>query len=178
MASGPITSWQIDGETVETVIDFIFSGSKITADGDCSHEIKRHLLLGRKVKKQRYYFVNKGPSSQGYGFSVVVYGCESWTVTKAEHRRIDAFELWCWRRLLRVPWTARRSNQSILKVISPGCSLEGLMLKLKPNTLATWCEELTHLKRPWCQGWGREEKGMTEDVMAGWHHRINGHEFE
>ena len=148
MASGPITSWQIDGETVETVIDFIFSGSKITADGDCSHEIKRHLLLGRKVKKQRYYFVNKGPSSQGYGFSVVVYGCESWTVTKAEHQRIDAFELWCWRRLLRVPWTARRSNQSILKVISPGCSLEGLMLKLKPNTLATWCEELTHLKRP------------------------------
>src|SRR5574337_586201 len=116
----------------------IFLGSKITADGDCSHEIKRHLLLGRKVMtnldsilKSRHYFANKGPSSQGYGFSIVMYGCESWTIKKAELRRIDAFELWCWRRLLRVPWTARRSNQSILKEISPGISLEGLMLKLK-----------------------------------------------
>ena len=128
MASGPLTSWQIDGETVETVADFMFLASKITADGDYSHEIKRHLLLERKVMtnldsilKSRYYFVNKGLSSQGYGFFlVVIYGCESWTIMKAEHRRIDAFELRYWRRLLRVPWTARRSNQSILKEISPG----------------------------------------------------------
>ena len=139
MASSPNTSWQIDRETVETMADFIFLGSKITADGDCSHEIKRHLLLGRKVmnnldsilKSRDITFCHKGPSSQGYGFSSVMYGCESWTVKKAEHRRIDAFELWCWRRLLRVPWTARRSNQSILKEISPVCSLGGLMLKLK-----------------------------------------------
>ena len=138
MASGPITSWQIDGETVETVSDFIFRGSKITADSDCSHEIKRRLLLGRKVMtnpdsifKSRHYLVNKGLSSQGDSFPVVMYGCESWTVKKAERQRIDAFELWCWRRFLRVPWTARRSNQSILKETSPGCSLEGLMLKLK-----------------------------------------------
>ena len=134
MASGPITSWQIDGEPVETVADFIFGCSKITADGDCSHEIKR--LLGRKVmtnqrhiEKQRHSFDNKGPSSQGYGFSR--HGCESWTVKKAERQRIDAFELWCWRRFLKVPWTARRSNQSILKETSPEYSLEGLMLKLK-----------------------------------------------
>ena len=118
--------------------DFIFWGSKITADGDCSNEIKRRLLLGRScdqpeqhIKKQRHYFANKDPSSQGYGFSVVMYGCESWTIKKTECRRIDGFELWCWRRLLRVPCTARRSSQSILKEISPGCSLEGLMLKLK-----------------------------------------------
>ena len=131
----PIISWQIDGETREIVTDFIFLGFKITADGDCSHEIKRCLLLGRKarqhVKKQRHHFANKGPSSQSYGFSSSLYGCENWTINKAERQRIDAFELWCWRRLLRVPWTARRSNQSILKEISPGCSLERLMLKLK-----------------------------------------------
>ena len=139
MAPVTITSWQIDGEAMETVIDFTFLGSKITADSDCSHEIKRCLLLGRKgmtnidsiLKKQRYYFANKGPSSQTMVFPVVMYGCESWTVKKAESRRIDAFELWCWRRLLRVPWTARRSNQSILKEISPAISLEGMMLKLK-----------------------------------------------
>ena len=140
MASSPITSWKIDGVKMETVTDFILGGSKITADGDCSHEFKRCLLLGRKVmtkvrqhiKKQRHYFANKGPSSQRYGFfPVVIYGCESWTIKKVEHQRIDAFELWCWRRLLRVPWTARRSNQSILKEISPGCSLEEMMLKLK-----------------------------------------------
>ena len=138
-ASSPIISWEIDGETVETVSDFIFLGSKITAAGDCSHEIKRCLLLGRKVMtnldsilKSRDITLptNKGSSSQGYGFSSGLYGCESCTVKKAERRRIDAFELWCWRRLLRVPQTARKSNQSILK-ISPGCSLEGLMLKLK-----------------------------------------------
>src|SRR5574337_1316997 len=139
MASGPITSWEIDGETVETVSDFIFWGSKITADGDCSHEIKRRLLFGRKVmtnldrifKSRDITFPTKVRLVKAMVFPVVMYGCESWTVKKAEHRRIDAFEQWCWRRLLRVPWTARRSNQSILKEISPGCSLEGLMLKLK-----------------------------------------------
>ena len=138
MASGPITSREIDGKTVETVADFISLGSKITADGDCSHEIKRHLLLGRKVMtnldsilKSRHYFANKVRVVKAMVFPVIMYECESWTVKKAECRRIDAFELWCWRRLLRVPWNTRRSNQSILKEISPGCSLEGLMLKLK-----------------------------------------------
>ena len=139
MASGPITSWQIDGETVETVADFILGGSKITADGDCSHEIKRHLLLGRKVmtnldsilKSRDITLLTKVSLVKAVVFPVVMYGCESWTIKKAEYRRIDAFELWYWRRLLRVPWTARRSNHSILKEISPGCSLEGLMLKLK-----------------------------------------------
>ena len=139
MASGPITSWEIVGETVETVSDFIFGGSKITADGDCSHEIKRRLLLGRKVmtnldsifKSRDITLPTKARLVKAMVFPVVMYGCESWTVMKAERRRIAAFELWCWRRLLRVPWTARRSNQSILKEISPGISLEGLMLKLK-----------------------------------------------
>ena len=139
MASSPITSWQIDGETVETVSDFIFLGSKITADGDCSSKIKRHLLLGRKVttnldsilKSRDITLSTKVRLIKAMVFPVVMYGCESWTVKKAECRRIDAFELWCWRRLLRVPWTARRSNPSILKEIIPGCSLEGLMLKLK-----------------------------------------------
>ena len=139
MASGPITSWEIDGETVETVSDFIFWGSKITADGDCSHEIKRRLLLGRKVttnldstlKSRDITLPTKVHLDKAMVFSVVMYGCENQTVKKAECRKIDAFELWCWRRLLRVPWTARRSNQFILKEISPGCSLEGRMLKLK-----------------------------------------------
>ena len=139
MASGPITSWEIDGERVETVSDFIFLGSKITADGDCSHEIKRHLLLGRKVmtnldsifKSRDITLPTKVRLVKATVFPVVMYGCESWTIKKAEHRRIVAFELWCWRRLLRVPWTARRSNQSVLKEISPEYSLEGLMLKLK-----------------------------------------------
>ena len=139
MASGPITSWQIDGATVETVADFIFPGSKITADGDCSHEIKRRLLLGRKVmtnldsifKSRDITFPTKVHLVKAMVFPVVMYGCESWTVKKVECRRIDAFELWCWKRLLRVPWTARRSNLSILKEINPGSSLEGLMLKLK-----------------------------------------------
>ena len=139
MASGPVTSWQIDGETVETVSAFNFLGSKITADGDSSYEIKRHLLLGRKVMtnldsifKSRYITLpTKVHLVKAMVFPMVMYGCESWTVTKAECQRIDAFELWCWRRLLRVPWTARRSNQSILKETSPGCSLEELMLKLK-----------------------------------------------
>ena len=139
MASGPITSWQTDGETVETVSDFIFLGSKITADGDCSHEIKRRLLLGRKVmtnldsilKSKDITLSTKVHLVKAMVFPVVMYGCEIWTMKKAECRRIDAFEMWCWRRLLKVPWTARRSNQSILKETSPGCSLEGLMLKLK-----------------------------------------------
>ena len=139
MASGPITSWEIDGETEETVADFIFGGSKITEDGNCSHEIKRHLLLGRKgmtnldniLKSRDITLPTKVRLVKAMVFPVVRYGCESWTVKKAELRRIDAFELWCWRRLLGVPWTARRSNQSILKEISPGISLEGMMLKLK-----------------------------------------------
>ena len=139
MASTPITSWEIDGETVETVSDFILGGSKITADGDCSHEIKGHLLLGRKVmtnldsifKSRDITLPTKIRLVKAMVFPIVMYRCESWTLKKAERRRIDAFELWCWRRLLRVPWTARRSNQSILKEISPECSLERMMLKLK-----------------------------------------------
>ena len=139
MASSPITSQQIDGETMETVRDFIFLGSKITADGDCSHEIKRRLPLGRKLitnldsilKSRDNTLSTKVHLVKAMVFPVVMYGCESWTIKNAEHRRIDASVLWCWKRLLRVPWTARRSNQSILKEISPGCSLEGLMLKLK-----------------------------------------------
>ena len=139
MASGPITSWQIDGETVETVADFILGGFKITADGDCSHEIKRHLFLGRKamtnldsiLKSRDITLPTKVHLVKAMVFPVVMYGYESWTIRKAEHRRIDVFELWCWRRLLRVPWTSRRSNQSILKELSPEYSLEGLMLKLK-----------------------------------------------
>ena len=138
MASGPITSWEIDGETVETVSDFIFGGSKITADGDCSHEIKRRLFLVRKtmtnldsiLKSRDITLLTKVHLVKAMVFPVV-YGCERWTINKAEHRRIDAFELWCWRRLLGVPWIARKSNESILKKISSGCSLEGLMLKLK-----------------------------------------------
>jgi len=139
MASAPITSWQIDGETMETVRDFIFWGSRITADSDCSYEIKRHLLLGRKtitnldsiLKSRDTTLPTKVCLVKTMVFPVVMYGCETWTIKKAESQRIDAFELWCWRRLLRVPWTARRSNQSILKEISPEYSLEGLMLKLK-----------------------------------------------
>ena len=139
MASGPITSWQIDGETVETVSDFIFGGSKITVDGNCSHEIKRRLLLGRKVmtnldsifKNRDIILPTKVCLVKAMVFPAVMYGCESWTVKEAGRWRIDAFELWCWRRVLRVPWPARRSNQSILKEISPGLSLERMMLKLK-----------------------------------------------
>ena len=139
MASGPITSWEIDGETVETVSNFIFGGSKITEDGDCSHEIKRHLLLRRKpmtnidslLKRRDITLLTKVSLVKALVFPVVMYGCESWTIKKAEHQINDSFELWCWRRLLRVPWTARRCNQSILKEISPEYSLEGLMLKLK-----------------------------------------------
>ena len=170
MASGPIISWQIDGETVA---DFIFLGSKITLDGDCSHEIKRRLILGRKVmtklesilKSRDITLPTKVCLVKAMVFPVVTYGWESCTVKKAEHWRIDAFELWCWRRLLRVLWTARRSNKSILNEISPGCSLEGLMLSWNSNALATWCEELTHLKRPWC--WERLRAGGEGDDR-GW----------
>ena len=158
MASGPISSWQIDGETVGTVSDFIFRSSKFTADGDCSHEIKRHWLLGRKVmtnldsifKNRDITLPTKVHLVKAMVFPVVTYGCESWTVKKTEHWRIDAFELWYWRRLLRVPWTARRSNQSILKAISLVCSLEDWCWSWNSSTLATSCEELTHWKRPWC----------------------------
>ena len=139
MASGPITSWEIDGETVETVSDFIFGGSKITADGDCNHDVKRHLLFGRKaitnldsiLKSRGITLPTKIHLVKAMVFPMVMYECESWTIKKAEHRRIDAFELWCWRRLLRGPWTTRKSNQSILRELSPEYSLEELMLKMK-----------------------------------------------
>jgi len=157
MASGPITSWEIDVETMETVSDFIFLGSKITADGDFSYEIKRRLLLGIKVmtnldsifKSRDSTLPTKFRLVKAMVFPVVMYGCESWTVKRAECQRIDAFELWCWRRLLRVPWTSRRSNQSILKEISPGCSLEGLRLKLKLQYFGYLMQRADpHWKRP------------------------------
>ena len=155
MGSGPITSCQIDRETMATVADFILGGSKITADGDCSHEIKRPLLLGRKVMTNLVSIIQSRdvtlPTKVGLFkamvFPVVMYGCESWTIKKAEHRRIDAFELWCWRRPLRVPWTARRSNQSILKEISPEYSLEGLMLKLKLQYFGTLMQRPDSLEK-------------------------------
>ena len=158
MASGPITSWEIVGETVETMSDFIFLDSKITADGDCSHEIKRRLLLGRKVmtnidnvlKSRDITLPTKVHLVKAMVFPMVMYGCESWTVKKAEHQRIDAFELWCWRRLLRVPWTVRRSKQSILKEISCGCSLEGMMLKLKLQYFGHFMWKVDSLERLWC----------------------------
>ena len=158
MASSPISSWQIDGGTMETVTDFIFLGSKITKDSDCSHEIKRCLLLGSKamtnldsvLKSRDITLLTKVHLVQVMVFPVVMCGCECWIIKKAEGRGIDAFELWYWRRLLRVPCAARRSSQSILKEISPEYSLEGLMLKRKPNTLATWSKELTHWEKPWC----------------------------
>ena len=186
MPSGPITLWQIDGETVETVADFILLGSKIAADGDCSHEIKRCLLLGRKVmtnldrifKSRDITLPTKVHLVKATVSPVVMYGRESWTIKKAESRRIDAFELWCWRRLLRVPWTARRSNQSILKEISPGCSLEGLMLKLKLQYFGHLMRRADSLEDSDAgKDWRREEKGMTEDEMLGWHHQLNGCEF-
>ena len=158
MASSPIRSWQIDGETMETARDFIFLGSKITADGDCSNEIKRRLFLGIKVmtnldsifKSRGITLATKVHLVKATVFPVVMYGCESWTIKKAEHQRIDAFELWCWRRLLRIPWTARRWNQFILKEISPGCSLERLMLRLKLQYFGHLMWKLIHCKRPWC----------------------------
>ena len=162
-------------ETTETVRDFIFLGSKITADGDCSHENKRCLLLGRKAmtnldsisKSRDIAFLRKVHLVKAMVFLVVMYGCDSWTIKKAECWRTDAFELWCWRRLVRVPWTTRRSNHSILEEISPEYSLEGLMWSGSSNTLATWCEELTHWKRPYAgKDWRQEEKGTT--LWDGW----------
>ena len=170
MASGPITSWEIDGETVETVTDLILGGSKITADGDCSHEIKRHLLLGRKVmsnldsilKSRDITLPTKVRLVKAMVFPVVIYGCESWTTKKAEHQIIDAFELWCWRRLLRVPWDARRYNQSILKEISPGCSLKGLMLKLKLQYFGHLMKRVDSLEKTLMLGGigGRRGRGL------------------
>ena len=166
MASGPITSWAnrwVNNGNI--VIDFILRGSKITADGDCSHEIKKPLLLGRKamthldsiLRSIHITLPTKVHLVRAVVFPVVMYECESWTIKKAEHRRTDVFKLWYWRRLLRVPWTAKRSNQYVLKEICPEYSLEGLIVKLKSNTLVTWWEELTHWKRPWC--WERLEAG-------------------
>ena len=170
MASGPVTSWQIDGKTVETVADFILGGSKITADGDCSHEIKRRFLLGRKVmtnldsilKSRDITLPTKVCLVKAVVFPAVMYGCESWTVKKAERRRIDAFELWCWRRLLRVPQTARRSNQFILKDISPECSLEGLTLKLKLQYFGHLMRRVDSLEKTLILGGfeGRRRRGL------------------
>ena len=174
MASGPITSWQIDGETMETVADFVLGGSKIIADGDCSHEIKRHLLLGRKamtnldiiLKSRDNTLPTKAHIVKPMFFQVVMYRYVSWTTMKAQCWRIGAFKLWCWRRLLRVPWTARRSNQSIIKEINPEYSLEGLMLRLKLQYFgALWWKELIHWKRPWC--WERLKTGGEGDDR-GW----------
>ena len=169
MASGPITSWQIGGETVETVTDFSFGGSKITADSDCSHEIKRHLLLGSKavtnldsiLRSRDITLPTKVRLVKAMVFPMVMYGCESWTVKKAGHWRIDAFELWCWRRLLRVPWTARRSNQFILKEISPEYLLEGLMLKLKLQYFVHLMQRTDSSERPFC--WERLKAGGEGD---------------
>ena len=184
MVYGPITSWEIDGETVA---DFIFGGSKITADGDCSPEIKRRLLLRRKVmtnldsmlKSRDITLPTKVHLLKAMVFPVVMYGCEMWTIKKAVRRRIDAFELWCWRRLLRVLWTARRSNQSILKEISPGYSLEGLMLKLKLQHFGHLTWTVDSLEKSLMLGGigGRRRRGW-QDEMAGWHRQLDGHGFE
>ena len=176
MASGPVTSWQIDGKTMEAVADFIWGGSKITTDGDYSHEIKRHLLLGRNtvtnldsiLKRRDITLPTKIHLAKAMVFPVVMYGCESWTVKKAEHQRTDAFELWCWRRLLRVPWTARRSNQSILKEISSGCSLEGLMLTLKFHYFGHLIRRTDSLEKSLRLGKfeGRRRMGLQRMMMA------------
>ena len=183
MASCLITSWQTDGDTMETVTDFIFGGSKVTADGECNHEIKRSLLLGRKsminldsiLKSRDITLPTKVHLVKPMVFPVVMYGCESCTIKETEHQRIDAFKLFCWRRPLRVPWIARRSNQFILKGISPEYSSEGLMLKLKLQFLESW---LIWKDPDAGKNWRRDEKGTREDEMVGWHHRLNGHEFE
>ena len=185
IASGLITSWQIDGKKMETVADFTFLGSKITADGDCSHEIKRRLLLGGKamtnldsILKSRDIICQQRSVCQGYGFSsshVCMWELdykESWA------QKNWYFELWCWRRLLRVPWAARRSNQSTLKEISPGCSLEGLMLKLKLQYFGHLMWRADSLEKTlMLEDWRQEGKGMNDDEMVGWHHWLNGHEF-
>ena len=186
MASGPITSWEIEVETVETVSDFIFLGSRITAYGDCSHEIKRCLLLGRKVmtnldsifKSRDITLPTKVHLVKAIVFPVVMYGCKSWTIKKVEHWRIDAFELWCWRRRLRVPWTARRSNQSILNEISPGCSLEGLMLKLRLQSFGNLMWRADSFEKTLMLGKMKAGgEGDDRGLMVWWHHRLNGHGF-
>ena len=185
MASSTVTSWQIDGETVETVIDFILGGSKITADSDCSHEIKRCLLLGRKLmtnldsilKSRDITLPTKVHLVKAMVFPVVMYGCESWSIKKTKHRRIDAFELWCWRRLLRVPWTARRSNrkgnQSWLFIGRTDAEAEAPILW--PPDAQNW---LIGKDLDSGEDWSQEKKGTTEDEMVGWRHWLNGHEFE
>ena len=187
MTSGPFTLWHIDGETMETVTDFTFLGSKITAYGDYSPEIKRCLLLRRKVminlgsilKSRDISLPTKVCLVKAMVFPVVMYGCESWTIKKAERRRIDAFELWCWRRLLGVPWTARRSKQSILKEISPEYSLEGLMLKLKLQHFGHLMRRTDSFERTLMLGKieGKRKRGQ-QDEMVGWQHQLNGHGFE
>ena len=187
MASGHITSWQIDRETMETATDYIFLGSKIIADDDCSHEIKRHLLFGRKVMtnldsmlKSRYITLpTKFCPVKAMVFPIVTYGCESWTIKKAEHWKIDAFKLWCWRRLLRVPRTARKSNQSILKEINSEYSLEGLMLKMKLQYFGHLMQRTDSFEKTLMlvKIEGGRRRGW-QDKMVGWQHWLNGHEFE
>ena len=187
MACGPITSWEIDGETMETVRDFILGGSKSTADGDCSHEIKRHLFLGRKavtnldsiLKSRDITLPTKVCLVKAMVFPVVMYRCESWTIKKAEHQRIGAFELWCWRRLLRVPWTTRRPNQSILKEISPEYSLEGRMLKLKLQYFGHLMQRTDSFEKTLMLGKSADVRRRgRQNEMVEWHHRLNEHEFE
>ena len=186
MASSPITSWQIDGETMETVTDFIFLGSRIIADGDCSHEIKRCLLLARKaminnldgiLKSRDIILLTKVYLVKAMDFLVVMYGCENWTIKKSECWIMDAFEVWCWRSLLRVPWTARRSNQSILREISPD-SLEGLLLKLKLQYLGLLMWRTESLEKILMLGKIEGRRSGWQDEMVGWHHQLDGHEFE
>ena len=186
-ASGPILLWQIDGQTMEIFTDFIFLVSKIPADGDCSCEIKRHLLLGRKamtnldsiLKNRDITLPTKIHLVKVVVFPVVMYGCESWSIKKTEHQRIDVFELWCWRRLLRVPWTAVRSNQSILKKISSEYSLQGLMLKMKLQYFGHLMRRTDLLEKTLILGKteGRRRRGW-QDEMVGWHHWLDGHEFQ
>ena len=186
MASSPITSWQIDAETMETVTDFIFLGSKITADGDCSHEIKRRLLLGRKVmtnldsifKSRDITLPTKVRLVKAMVFPVVMYGCKGWTIKKTECQRIDVFELWYWKRILRVPWTAKRWNQSILKEINPKYLLEGLIETKAPILWPSDAKSWLLGKDPDAGKDWRQEKGTIEDEMVRWHHWLDGHEFE
>ena len=187
MASGPITSWKINGKTMKTMTDFIFLGFKITADGDCHREIKGRLLLGRQamtdldtvLKSRGITLPTKFHLVRAMVFSVVMYGCERWTIKKAEHWRTDTFELWCWRRLSRVPWTARRSNQSILKEINSEYSLEALMLKLKFQYFGHLIQSSDSFKTPWCLErlktvWEGEARGW----WGGWHHWLDEHDFD
>ena len=188
MVFGPVTLWQMEEEKVEAVTHFIFLGSKITVDGDCSHEIKRHLFLGREaitnldsvLKSRDITLLTKVHTVKATVFLLVMYGCESWTTKKAERQRTDTFKLWCWRRLSWVHWTARRSNQSILKEINPEYPMERLLLKLSLQYFGHLMRRagLTGKDPDAGKGWGQEEKWVTEDEMVGWHCQLNGHEFE